>query len=141
MSWWVIVPQGDQSQSDSYKEQVDFRVQFAAGSSQDTALTKRQVISYDGMNWVYWKGPFASEAQAQASQNPQSAPSVGQAAKRAVTAAGNDTLNNILGPLFQANIWIRVGEVLFGFILVGIGLAHLTGANNFVAKAVGTVIP
>lgn len=35
---------------------------------------------------------------------------------------------NPLGALFQANIWIRVGQVAIGLILIAVGVAKLTNA-------------
>lgn len=46
---------------------------------------------------------------------------------------------NPLAPLFQANIWLRAGEFLIGIVLVGVGLAKLTGAENFISTVVKKV--
>lgn len=127
-TWWVLIPQGDQSQPDSYKEQVDFRLQFAAGSSQDKALRARQPVNWGGQTLVYWKGPFATEAQAKAAQNPQPAPNPVDVAKRALRSA------NPLAGLFQANIWERVALVGLGIILIAVGVAQLTHAVPLATK-------
>lgn len=39
-----------------------------------------------------------------------------------------NAVTNPLGALFQANIWIRVGEVALGLILIAVGVAKLTNA-------------
>jgi hypothetical protein len=58
--------------------------------------------------------------------------------------AGVSSLNPLSGiaSFFQANIWIRVGEVVLGLILIAIGVAQLTHAvpaATKVAKKVGAV--
>lgn len=57
------------------------------------------------------------------------------AAKDAVTGVTND----VLKPLFQGNIWIRVAEVALGVVLIAVGVARLTNAlpvATKIAKAV-----
>jgi hypothetical protein len=43
---------------------------------------------------------------------------------------------NPLAPLFQANLWLRVGEFIIGLALIGVGLAKLTGTDNVISNAV-----
>lgn len=58
-----------------------------------------------------------------------------------VTDAANavgDTITNKLG-LSNENItaWmVRIGEILLGIVLVGVGIAKLTGTTNMIANAV-----
>lgn len=42
--------------------------------------------------------------------------------------------NTVLGPLFQAHIWIRVGEVLLGVVLIAVGVARLTNVVPIATK-------
>jgi hypothetical protein len=65
----------------------------------------------------------------------------GSAASGAVAGATNSALKSLnpLAGLFQANIWLRVGEFALGIVLIGVGLAKLTGAENFISQAVGKV--
>jgi len=44
---------------------------------------------------------------------------------------------DFFGALSQANTWIRVAEVVLGVVLLGVGLAHLTGTSNAISKVVG----
>lgn len=44
-------------------------------------------------------------------------------------------LLSFLGDITSKNLWIRVGKVVIGGALLLIGMAHITGANNGVAKA------
>lgn len=46
---------------------------------------------------------------------------------------------NPLGPLFQAHIWIRVGEVAVGLILIAVGVAKLTNAVPIATKIARTI--
>lgn len=39
------------------------------------------------------------------------------------------------------NWLLRIGEVFLGIVLVGVGIAKLTGTTNFVASAVKTKLP
>jgi hypothetical protein len=48
-------------------------------------------------------------------------------------------IGDFFSKLGQPNLWIRVGEVILGIALIGIGLAHLTGTDNLVSKAMGAV--
>lgn len=65
----------------------------------------------------------------------------GSAASGAVTSGANSALQSLnpLAPLFQANIWLRAGEFLIGVLLIGVGLAKITGAENIVTQALKRV--
>lgn len=53
-------------------------------------------------------------------------------------AAAGAISQSVLGPLFQANIWIRVGEVLLGVVLIAAGVARLTHAIPIATKVAQT---
>jgi hypothetical protein len=60
------------------------------------------------------------------------------AASASGAVTGLTSLNPIAG-LFQGNIWMRVGEVVLGIVLIAIGVAELTHAvpiATTIAKAV-----
>lgn len=66
-------------------------------------------------------GPFTTQAEAQAQAtalNQGAAATPGNIASGAAAAASG----TVLGPLFQASIWLRAGEVLFGVVLVAIAV-------------------
>ena len=42
-----------------------------------------------------------------------------------ISGAASNVVNDALKPLFNKNIWLRVGEVVVGLILLGIGLNAL----------------
>ena len=93
-------------------------------------------------------GPFQSEQEildyynANKGTNPGWHAPEGDFFKRllnTVTSAPSDALSsaksNILGNVNIQNWFLRIGEILFGLILVGVGIAKLTGAGNLVSKA------
>ena len=68
----------------------------------------------------------------------------GSAASGKITGLASQVPNalkslNPLAGLFQANIWLRVGEFVLGIVLIGVGLAKLTGTENFVSSVVRKV--
>lgn len=98
-----------------------------------------------------WFGPFptkqAAEQYAQSHGGAQPggfASNVGNLASGATSAAASSISSSILGPLFQKNIWLRVGEVVVGVILLAIGLnamlkgKPLTVVTNTVGGAAKT---
>lgn len=144
-TWFVMIPPGYAGKSDAEKELVDFRVQYAAGSQAWDDANAGKILSPSesqmGQQLVKWKGPFATEAEAQAAQNPQQQSA--NPANDAVNAAENATgalgipasIGNFFGALGQSNTWIRVAKVLIGGVLLIVGLVHITGASNAVANA------
>lgn len=98
---------------------------------------------------IGWHGPFMSRDEAfqfyedNKAQNPGWAPPTqdkGQAAKQELGSIA-DTVTGGLG-VSQEEIsqwFIRIGEVLIGLVLIGVGVASLTGATNVVTKAIGRI--
>src|ERR1035441_7162334 len=91
-TWFVMIPPGYATQSTAAKQKVDFRIQYPAGSQAWTDANAGKILSPSestmGQQLVKWQGPFATEAQAQAAQNPtqQSANPVNDAVFAAQTA-------------------------------------------------------
>lgn len=54
------------------------------------------------------------------------------------TVKGLNIPQDVLGGLNLGNLLLRVGEVLLGIVLLGVGIAKLTGADNAIAKAAKT---
>jgi hypothetical protein len=50
-------------------------------------------------------------------------------------------VTDFFGRLTEGNLWLRVGEVLLGIVLIGVGLARITGTQNIVSSAVKARIP
>lgn len=71
---------------------------------------------------------------------------VGATAVKSVGGLGNplsgiDAIGNFFDKLGQANTWERAGLVLLGIILIGVGAARITGAQNAVSSIVKARIP
>lgn len=83
-------------------------------------------------------GPFATAAEAQADASSRTSSAIpGPATPQAALKDAGSALSSLnpLAPIFQANLWLRVGEFIIGLLLVGVGLAKLTGAENFITSA------
>lgn len=94
-----------------------------------------------------WHGPFDTKQQAldyyntNKSKNPGwKAPTGSVLTQLANTSGATDAAKGALtGGLSDDSIrswFVRIGEVLLGVVLVGIGVAKLTGTTNIVAQAV-----
>ena len=66
------------------------------------------------------------------------------ATDKRVQAAGGTTGINPLDVLGSFNIgswFLRIGEILLGLVLIGVGVARLTGAQNAISQFVKTKMP
>jgi hypothetical protein len=63
-------------------------------------------------------------------------PAKGEVGHAAITVP-LQAIGDFFAKLGQANLWIRVGEVILGVILLAVGAARITHAENFISKAVG----
>jgi len=92
-----------------------------------------------------WHGPFASEADAENYYNTNKAKNPGW--KTPTTSTAQALATGITSPVSSAlglNIsddeirsWLlRIGEILLGIVLVGVGIAKVTGTTNAVANIV-----
>lgn len=59
----------------------------------------------------------------------------------AAAAGANKAANDLLGGFNIGNWFLRIGEILLGLVLVGVGLARITGAQNFISQAVKAKVP
>lgn len=93
-----------------------------------------------------WHGPFDTQADAFAYYDRNHA---GNPGWKAPSTSGTDALNNAgdaaatvannvaQAPFHGLNLetwFLRIGEVLLGIVLIGVGLAKLTGTSNAIAK-------
>jgi len=106
--------------------------------------TAAAVIAVKTLNW---KGPFKTEQAVRDfyEKNKAANPSWKAPTKDPTKVAGNtadaikDDLTPDLPSLSNADIqsWLlRIGEILLGIVLLGVGVAKLTGTPNVVSKAV-----
>ena len=104
------------------------------------------------------EGPFSSQSQAQAaatalnekegilSDIQQLSGSADQPSSPSQldSIPGLSQIGNFFGTLTQANTWERVGMGILGVMLIGVGVAKLTGADKVVeeaAKTAAVVVP
>lgn len=135
---------------------------FAAAARKNKHSNAPVTISVENVEWFNIQGPFTTQAAANtaipAIQKANPAPGVlgqterdnagnpvGNAAKAAEDAASAITsVEGFLSTLGDRNLWIRVTKILVGGVILIVGLAKLTGADNkvggIVKKAV-TVAP
>lgn len=59
----------------------------------------------------------------------------------AVTGGAYSAVTDPLGKLNLGGWFIRIGEILLGIVLIGVGLARLTGVQNVVSKVAKVAIP
>jgi hypothetical protein len=121
------------------------------------AAGKVTTISVENVNWYNINGPYVTQAQANAAipAIQKAHPAPGEASQVVDAATGQpqsansvsnplDFLKNVAGgigeigdvvhTLTEANTWIRIAKVVAGGLLLLIGLAHITGAENKVAS-------
>jgi hypothetical protein len=103
------------------------------------------VVQHAGKPNASAMGPYPTRAAAQAAADAQNASQagLGAAGKAVVQKVSNavpglSQIGTFFSDLGQASTWIRVGEVILGIILLGVGIAHITKADNVISKAVKT---
>src|SRR5271170_2027071 len=148
-TWFVVIPAVDKGKPASYLETVDFREQYQPGTSEYNAAAAGQAFNDPNLGQlvIKWKGPFATEAEAQTAQAPkQQSPNPVNDAVNAVEnstggpLAGLQQIGTFFGSLGEANTWVRVGQVVLGLILVAVWVARITHAVPIatqVAKVAG----
>lgn len=139
-SWWAYYLPGVVGQADT--ELVGaVRAPSKEAAAQDVANAEAGTPASDVKVW----GPYST--QQEAANRAAQVGANGDTTSQSLTGLGNaaaSTLGNPLtglaaiGDFFsrltEADTWIRVGKVLAGGVLLIIGLAHMTGAENGIAK-------
>lgn len=59
----------------------------------------------------------------------------------AAAQGATNAYKDLLGGFNIGNWFLRIGEILLGLVLVGVGIARITGAQNFISQAVKTKVP
>jgi hypothetical protein len=132
-------------------------VSAQTGSPAYNAWLGNGAYTVNGTNWQVDAGPFTSEAQARAwkpgpitigdwvgagiagvmagggnEPNPATSVGAGFAAGTAVDKLGQ----------FNLGAWfLRIGEILLGLVLIGVGVARITGVQNAISSVVKAKIP
>ncbi|SRR6266542_1013331 len=100
---------------------------------------------------IGWHGPFKTKEEAlkyyedNKAANPGWAEPTGWRGNlgNAPSAAGQ-VIQNVSDPFKGLNLgsWlVRIAEIIIGAILVGVGVAKLTGASNLISKGLKVAIP
>lgn len=108
-------------------------------------------LIHSGIGWHQLRVPdSATEAQAAADAvkevpgGTKPTTSIAQGAANVPAAAaqgipGLSQIGDFFGALGKSNTWIRVAKVLFGGVLLVVGIAHITGASSTLADTVRKV--
>jgi hypothetical protein len=59
----------------------------------------------------------------------------------AAAQGANNAYKDIIGQFNLGGWFLRVGEILLGLVLVGVGIAKITGVSNVISTAVKAKIP
>lgn len=118
---------------------------FAAAAAHNATAKKPNTISVEHVDWFNIRGPFTTQAAANAAlpaiakANP--APGeiqqlTGGGQNQAANGAGFNpsSITNFLGALTDANTWIRVLKVVVGGGLMLIAVSKMTGAGSVISK-------
>jgi hypothetical protein len=81
----------------------------------------------------------AAQKFANAHGGSASVPGIDQALNAANGIFGGAT--DVLGGFNIGNWFLRIGEILLGLVLVGVGVARITGVQNAVSQIVKTKVP
>jgi hypothetical protein len=144
MAWFVMIPPAYRAKPDAEKRLVDLRVEFTSPAA-IAAVTSGMVIN--GTNYgnganpqfsldlVKWKGPFATEAEAQAAQAPiQQSPNPVNDAANAIANAGPlagiaGSLEAFFGAVTDGKLWRSLGWILLGILLMLAGVLLWIGPS------------
>lgn len=109
-------------------------------------LSKAQVIQQFGTvnNGLNPSNGYATKLSAQVAANkfnaqPASKRETPGSAPNAPTAAKVPGPADLFHGLNIGGIILRLGEIVLGVVLIGVGVAKLTGTDNFIVKAATTV--
>lgn len=107
---------------------------------QNPATNARLTVagSSDGTDWSAW-ATFASGAyKGFLNSSGDVLPSASSAPPVTANQSGLAAIGNFLSTLGQANLWIRVGEVILGIVLLAVGVARITRAVPVATKIAKT---
>lgn len=144
--WFVVAPAGESegSVTNPIVPKNARIVKVPVGSPADKAWSANG--TYQGVEVVM--GPFDSLAAAKKASPPSGLIALADIGLLGAEAGASQALTNSPSA-FTTNVtgtnWgelvIRIVEGLIGIVLVGVGLARITGAQNFVSQAVKAKVP
>lgn len=128
---------------------LDWNYNSHTGAVMQMPSVQSAVVRSMGLGW---HGPFKTKEETLAyySANKDANPgwkapagwqeNIENAIKAPGEIAGN-AVSDTLGKLNLAGWFIRIGEVLLGIVLIGVGIARLTGVQNAISKVAKVAIP
>ena len=153
-AWWVVVPVGSNTgtaQSPIVPPGTKI-VEADTGTPAYNAWLGNG--SYGGQQ--VFTGPFPTQAAAQNAKPAGGLQSIkseiGAGSQVAATTpglnatggaipAGIGAAADVLGSFNIGSWFLRIGEILLGLVLIGVGVARLTGAQNAISQFVKTKMP
>lgn len=113
------------------RNQIRQRARFLNNQQAWAVIEAYLALNDDELLWVSGHGNIKEPGKASKSTNPLGPNGLG-------TLPGADALTGVvsdaLKPLFQANIWIRVGQVVLGVLLITVGVARITNIAPIATK-------
>jgi hypothetical protein len=106
-----------------------FTTWYAGAHAKDAALTPYQGVQV----WLVGTGT-ANAVGAAVGGTATATNQIGQGATNGLENISKD----ILGGFNLGSWFMRIGEILLGLVLIGVGVARITGAQNIISKAVKT---
>jgi hypothetical protein len=98
-----------------------------------------------GLGWHSY-GSFA-EMLAAIKQNNWPPPQPDSVGLRANAVSGtpgavaNNAVSDVIGNVNASNLIVRIGEILLGIVLIGVGIAKLTGTANIISTVAKVPLP
>jgi len=83
----------------------------------------------------------AAKAYAQSKGHPAITSPASKLGGQKALDIGSQAVTDALGGFNVGNWFLRIGEILLGLVLVGVGIARLTGAQNAISKIVKSKVP
>lgn len=125
LDYWVLIPAVDKGKPASYLEQVDFVTKIDPSDPDYALLKKGQAVNLVGQSMVAWKGPYATQTEAQTAAAAKPGPGPGEATQNFVQGSlpGLAGIGDFFSRLSEGSTWIRVAEVIVGIGLIIAGLA------------------
>jgi hypothetical protein len=144
--WWIVYWSHPQTGRGAVAANGHAYIQAGDSAGADAAYLTSAPIGTVITNIL---GPYSTQAAAQAAaSNPDlsvtGATTSGAATNFSFLPNPLDYLKGIAAffdDLGSANLWVRVGEVVLGLMLIAVGVAKLTHAVPVATKIAGTVGP
>lgn len=144
--WFVVYPTGESTGTNTAPITPPGIkiISVTAGSNDENTLEQGGSIG----GYSRFMGPFNSQKDAENAHPPAGGAAIidiigagvtegiGVSSGLANPLTGLSAIGDFFQRLTQANTWVRVAEVVLGFLLLVTGLAKLSGASSLVGKAV-----